>query len=297
MPLPRLSLPAALLLLSTLDSRPAFAGTPSDKDEERYPIHVQIFNDHSHRHPHGHYTSGHGQGNVVEGAEIHAIDFDYECGHRFLDTEPEWDYPARWKKPGYQLEILTGVRGSESQTRTCTLKVEVKEAVYVERGNHVEELSPDEYRNHLSTHAAYEQAVHPPDVDPSHYPLQLAVLALNWGPSDAGMHFGSGQGNLKTPRGLNAVDFSLACPIKIHTTPRGRFLSGRWTQPNQLILLLPAFPTPTAPAEADGSGQPVPSAPPAPPAGVTCTLQTVVHPDIYIRQGGELKAVPQSNQP
>jgi hypothetical protein len=263
-----LFVPLSLVLVLMLTAAdPAVAGP---RDPNDYPLLVHIFTEHAHRNRKHHYTTGHGKANLMEGDDIHGMEYDFECDHGFLESEADENYPAKWKKPGLQLELLIGVIGSETKTQTCRLNVAQKEFVYIRRGSNVDSVSLEQYNNLAENKAAAAAMLNPQDVDPSHYPLQVSILKLMWGPVSEGMHYGTGLGNVTANGVVSAVDLSLACPMKIETTPEGRSLRAQWVQPGaDLTLLLGGF----------GSG------------AATCNIETVVHPDVYVRQGSEVKAV------
>ncbi len=196
------------------------------RNPEDYPLRVHIYDKHERRIKFARTYSytGHGRGNVIDGDEIHAMEYDYDCGDSFLVSESGEDYPAKWKKPGLSLELLMGVIGSDTRTHACELKVALKDYVFLYTNGKLTQISQQEYQARQSARAEHEQAMAPHDVDPSHYPLELSLLNVIWGDSTAGMHSGSGQGDLRTPAGLTAVDFLIRCPVVVQPTPGGPLL-------------------------------------------------------------------------
>jgi hypothetical protein len=267
---------ALLLAIAALSVSPLRAAMRNPED---YPLRVHIYDKHEHRTRPGRafaYTyAGHGRGNVIDGDEIHAMEYDYNCVDSFLVSEAGEDYPAKWKRPGLSLELLIGVIGSDTRTHACELKVALKDYVFLYANGKLTQISPEEYQARQSAHAEREQALAPRDLDPAHYPLELSLLNLVWGDNTAGMHSGSGQGDLRTPAGLAAVDFAIRCPVVVQTTPEGRYYRGQWTEPGRsMTLLLGNLADPAS--------------------GATCQVNTVVHPDVYVRQAtGIIKAVSQ----
>jgi len=145
--------------------------------------------------------------------------------------------------------------------------------VYRKVNGHVVTMSPQEYASLDEARAERDLALAPADLDPSHYPIQIALLHLAWTDNVNGLHTGAGQGNIVTPDGLRAVDFSLHCPVIVQPTPEGRYLLGSWIQPGtHLLLLLRSIDVDSAP-------------------GATCDVTTVVEPDVYVRSGNNVKAV------
>lgn len=230
---------------------------------ERSVTHVKRFNAYK----------GEGKANLIEANQIVGMDFSYDCSYKFHSSESDQYYPARWKHEGLSLDILMGVYGSETKTVTCELKVMLRDFVFRKAKGSLVTMSPEEYASLDEAKAEREQALAPTDLDPSHYPIQISLLHLTWTDNVNGLHIGSGQGNIVTPEGPRAVDFSLHCPVIIQTTPEGRHLLASWVQPGtHLLLLLRSI---------DVDGAP----------GATCDLNTVVAPDVYVRSGGGVKAV------
>jgi len=264
-----------LLLVLTLATACAGPAHAAARNPEDYPLRVHIYDKQQHRNKRFHTNIGHGRGNIIEGNQINGMEYAFDCIDSFQTSEAGEDYPAKWKKPGLTLELLMGVIGSDTKTRTCELQVALKEYVFAKVNGKLVHLSPQEYFARESARAERDQALAPHDVDPSHYPLELSLLNLTWTDKTDGMHSGSGQGNLKTPTGLIAVDFAIRCPVVIQTTPDGRYYRGQWMEPEHaMTLLLGNLADPSADA--------------------TCQLTTVLHTDVYIRQApGLIKAVSQ----
>jgi len=83
------------------------------------------------------HTQGHGIGNLFDNGEPRAFQFEYNCGEQLHMTDGYETYPAKWKKPGGVLEIVTPVPGKPNALHTCELKVVMKdEAVFVATRGH-----------------------------------------------------------------------------------------------------------------------------------------------------------------
>jgi hypothetical protein len=273
--LPRFRCVVRGLLLSALLTLPMHFAHAGTRNPEDYPLQVHVYSRHVSHDKKFAAWYGEGKANLVEGSQIHAIDFSYRCGFKLEDNDEGESFNARWLKPGLKLQILTGVYGSDRRTEVCDFDVAVKEFVYAREHGHIVQLTPAEYAQRSQAAQEHAQAVQPTDLDPSHYPLQLALLHIAWTSSLNGVEIGSGQGNLRSGNSLNAVDFSLHCPVKIQPTPDGRYLLGKWLQPgNRLLLLL-------RPIDVDGA------------PGATCEVLTAVEPDVYIRSGNNVRAVSQ----
>jgi hypothetical protein len=216
---------------------------------------------------------GEGKANLIEANQINGMEFSYDCLYKFHSSEGDEYYPARWKHQGLTLDILMGVYGSDTKTHTCELKIAMRESVFRRVKGALITMSPQEYAMLDEAKVERQQSLAPADLNPEHYPIQIALLHLTWTDNISGLHTGTGQGNIITPQGLRAVDFSLHCPVVIQPTPEGRYLLGSWVQPGtHLLLLLRSI---------DVDGAP----------GATCDVNTVVEPDVYVRSGSTVKAV------
>lgn len=82
-------------------------------------------------------VEGEGRANLYENSQPHAFDFSYHCASRLLDSMGYDTYPARWKTPGRELEIM-----QPATDKTCVLTVALKENVaYTGDNNNVAEES------------------------------------------------------------------------------------------------------------------------------------------------------------
>jgi hypothetical protein len=113
------------------------ASRAESHDPADYPLRLHIFKLSSHVHRrHGlvWWVEGSGRANLFENSNPAGIDFAYRCADRFMDSSGYETYPAKWKRPGDSLVILTHRLGSDA-TEPCELKVDVKEFVYLGRNS------------------------------------------------------------------------------------------------------------------------------------------------------------------
>lgn len=98
-----------------------------------YPLRVHVYevNWHSH-YSYGTlaWVDGEGRANLFENSEGRGFDFGYRCGERFRGSMGYETYPARWKKPGRELEILVPVMGKPDGLDSCGLQVSMKDVAY-----------------------------------------------------------------------------------------------------------------------------------------------------------------------
>jgi hypothetical protein len=116
-----LSVFAVCLLLST--------AVLAARNLAEYPLRVHIyrFNGVSH-YAFGtiNFVDGEGRANLFENGQPRGFDFKYRCGERLRGSAGFETYPAKWKKPGKQLEILLPQFGKPDAYDSCELEVLMK---------------------------------------------------------------------------------------------------------------------------------------------------------------------------
>lgn len=120
-----------------------------------FPLRVHIFSHNSVSHYWGpggarslDEVDGEGRANLYENGEPRGLDFRYVCGNRLMNSMGYETYPARWKKPGKELQILLPADGG-----ACDLKVDVKPNVVYHRHNgSLEEEPAAKYKEWMVKH-------------------------------------------------------------------------------------------------------------------------------------------------
>jgi hypothetical protein len=256
----------------------AFASTPKLTD---YPLRVHIYHEHWGTEYYGggwgYYPTGYhgyGEANLIDGNQVNGMKFTFECSDHFTHSDGGTAYPARWKKQGRELELIAQIVGSDS-IHKCIMKTTVLDYIYSRHDGELVTLTQEQFQRLQAKAAEHDASLAPKDTDVSHYPLKLTILNVNWQGRTSGIWSGMGQGNVATPSGLQAVDFSISCISEIPVNPVGRYYRGKWLQADstsKMTLLLHKMSDPTVAA--------------------TCDLNTVVHSDVYIRRStGDLQAV------
>ncbi len=87
-----------------------------------------------------------GQGNIIDGSAEHAFDFKYENTQVARHTLANQSYPARWKKPQQELELLMPDVGYPGKYFACELDTLVCKGVYVQSSQGVVEISQEDYK-------------------------------------------------------------------------------------------------------------------------------------------------------
>lgn len=138
----------ACLLCSTA----VFAGGRNTAD---YPLRVHIFqlSEHSHyRLRMLDYVDGEGRANLYENGQPRAFDYSFRCSDRLMTSSGYETYPARWKKPGRELEVLQPVLGKPGATDSCNLQVDLKDAAYYKHAGVVEEEPASAFKEWMDKH-------------------------------------------------------------------------------------------------------------------------------------------------
>jgi hypothetical protein len=120
----------AIVLLTALATG-SIAESPRISD---YSLRVHIVQNSNHTHYERRvidYVDGEGRANLFENSQPRGFDYGFRCGDRVRLSDAYETFPARWKKPGRELEILQPVMGKPGDTWSCTLKVEMKDSVFV----------------------------------------------------------------------------------------------------------------------------------------------------------------------
>lgn len=90
-----------------------------------------------------HKVNGHG--NVKDSSGVHAFDFEYQGPVPLGPVPLNQRFPARWKKPQAELEILVPDVGHEGKYTACRMGVLAHQGVYVRNAQGVIELSQGDY--------------------------------------------------------------------------------------------------------------------------------------------------------
>lgn len=101
--------------------------TPAD-----YPLRVHIFSRSEttfYEHRQIDESRGEGRANLFADGDVHAVDFSFSCSQKLKSSFGFEAYPARWKKPGRELEVLLPVFGKTGSYWTCDLKTDVRDDI------------------------------------------------------------------------------------------------------------------------------------------------------------------------
>jgi hypothetical protein len=118
------------LAVCLISSYPAVAGGRNLAD---YPLRVHVYEVRGVSHYQSgslNFVDGEGRANLFENGGVRGFDFGYRCSERFHSSMGYETYPARWRKPGKELELLFPEMGKPGTMNSCDLKVDVKDGAY-----------------------------------------------------------------------------------------------------------------------------------------------------------------------
>jgi hypothetical protein len=260
----------SIVALATLGSL-AHARVP---DPSNYPLRVQIMHADWHRTAWG--TTGFGRGNLQQDGKVQGFDYTFDCSDPFLASDGGERYLAKWKTVGSKLSILTHPVGSPNKHSECDLKVTLHSFAFGRQNGQLVTISPQQMNQQALASAELQRELNPADTDPTHFPLKVFMLSVDWGAKTAVGYLGSGQGNVQDGDQIHAIDFNIACPAKLLPAVEGHYARGAWDGSNTRIVVL-----------THKTGDP----------SVTheCKLQATGRADVYVKQpSGSIASVTQA---
>jgi hypothetical protein len=246
----------ALVFALLAPTRGFAAKNPAD-----YPLRVHIFSHNSVSHYSGYGgikslndVDGEGRANLYENSQPRGFDFKYECEERLMNSMGYETYPARWKKPNVELELLLPVSG-----KTCKFRVAMKDGIayYKHNGDFGEEpaekfkawmvkyqYDPEHGQNTITKPTEVAAS----SLNPSDFPLRIHIFSHTGvshyaTPQQTGPEVvdGEGRANLYEgglPRGF---DFSYRCQNRLMDSMGYETYLARWkTQGKELEIMQPA---------------------------------------------------------
>ena len=181
----------SIVALATLGSL-AHASVP---DPSNYPLRVQIMHTDWHRSSWG--AAGIGKGNLQQDGKVQGFDYAFDCTDPFLASEGGERYLARWKTVGSKLSILTHPIGSPNKHSECDLKVTLHSFAFGRQNGQLVTISPQQMNQQAVASAQLQRELNPADTDPTHFPLKVFMLSVDWGAKTAAGYSGSGQANVQ----------------------------------------------------------------------------------------------------
>ncbi|MBV9759185.1 MAG: hypothetical protein JO340_01360 [Acidobacteriaceae bacterium] len=120
-----------------------------------FPLRVHLFQVSQHSHYYRgqmDFVDGEGRANLYENSEARGFDYSFRCGERLMTSSGFETYLARWKKPGRELELVLPVMGNPNAAKSCSLKVELKNSVYLRHNGSLEQEPVAAYKAWMEKH-------------------------------------------------------------------------------------------------------------------------------------------------
>ena len=124
----------------------ATIGAAQSKKLDEYPLRVHIFRRAETTFYHmrvAEQAKGEGRANLFENSQARGMDFQFNCANQLQTSSGYETFPAKWKKPNQELEVLMPEFGKPDKYDKCKLQVQMKDFAYVQH-NGVLGVEPSE---------------------------------------------------------------------------------------------------------------------------------------------------------
>jgi hypothetical protein len=126
-----------------------------------YPLRVHIFRRNETTFYHMRTTEaakGEGRANLFENSQARGMDFQFNCANRLETSSGYETFPAKWKKPNQELEVLMPEYGKTDKYDKCKFQVQMKDFAYVQHNGLLAVEPTDRFKEWMVKH----------DYDPEH---------------------------------------------------------------------------------------------------------------------------------
>ena len=147
--------------LATIIVVTAVICTAQSKKLAEYPLRVHIFRRNEttfYRMRVAEAAKGEGRANLFENSEARGMDFQFDCAERLQTSSGFETFPAKWKKPNQELEVLMPEFGKADKYDKCRFKVQMKDFAYVQHNGLLGTEPVDRFKDWMTKH----------DYDPEH---------------------------------------------------------------------------------------------------------------------------------
>jgi hypothetical protein len=120
-----------------------------------YPLRVHIFRRNEttfYRMRVAEAAKGEGRANLFENSEARGMDFQFDCAERLQTSSGFETFPAKWKKPNQELEVLMPEFGKADKYDKCRFKVQMKDFAYVLHNGLLGTEPVDRYKDWMTKH-------------------------------------------------------------------------------------------------------------------------------------------------
>jgi hypothetical protein len=107
---------------------------------------------------------GFGRANLFDEQGVpHGVEFTYDCDDHLMGSSGNEAYPARWKKPGREVEVIFGEIGAKSdQFQACDFKIALKTYVFY---SHAHDITTETAQDFMANHKSQTPTVGAPTAD------------------------------------------------------------------------------------------------------------------------------------
>jgi hypothetical protein len=147
--------------LMTIILATAASGAAQSKKLADYPLRVHIFRRNETTFYHmrtAEQAKGEGRANLFENSQARGMDFQFNCANRLETSSGYETFPAKWKKPNQELEVLMPQFGKPDKYDKCKFEVQMKDFAYVQHNGLLGVEPSDRFKEWMVKH----------DYDPEH---------------------------------------------------------------------------------------------------------------------------------
>ena len=126
-----------------------------------YPLRIHIFRRNEttfYRMRVAEAAKGEGRANLFENSQPRGMDFQFDCAERLQTSSGFETFPAKWKKPNQELEVLMPEFGKANKYDKCKFRVQMKDFAYVQHNGLLGTEPIDRFKDWMVKH----------DYDPEH---------------------------------------------------------------------------------------------------------------------------------
>jgi hypothetical protein len=120
-----------------------------------YPLRVHVFGRNQTTFYHRRITEeakGEGRANLFENGQPRGMDFQFNCPNRLQTSSGFETFPARWKKPNQELEVLLPEFGKPDKYNKCKFEVRLKDFAYLRTNGALTTEPIDAYKQWMLKH-------------------------------------------------------------------------------------------------------------------------------------------------
>jgi len=147
-------------LRAILITSAAICSAQSKKTSD-YPLRVHVFRRNETTFYHmqvAEAAKGEGRANLFENGQPRGMDFQFNCSNRLQTSSGYETFPAKWKKPNQELEVLIPEFGKSDKYDKCKFEVQMKDFAYLQHNGMLATEPIEHFKEWMVKH----------DYDPEH---------------------------------------------------------------------------------------------------------------------------------